>query len=206
MSKTEMNTTRRYHDLSGSEKLALTTEQFTDSVKLEGLHRGIKPPITLSDALKNIKYVGFQIPADALKLYELVAPNDYSTAETGICYRTSEQAASALIGAVRVCTDYNKKSKIVDGDFSVRERWVSLSQAQNVAAKLEEFQQDNEAFDKLVDECAADLSNLKQESYNKRVRSERRVEYLRLSGGDLAIASAFWKKTEGTEFPDENGN
>jgi len=201
-----MNTTRRYYDLSGSEKLTLTTEQFTDSVKLEGLHRGIKPPITLSDALKNINYVGFQIPADALKLYELVAPNDYSTAETGICYRTSDQAALALIGAVRVHTDYNKKSKIVDGDFSVRERWVSLSQAQNVAAKLEEFQQDNEAFDKLVDECAADLSNLKQESYNKRVRSERRVEYLRLSGGDLAIASAFWKKTEGTEFPDENGN
>ncbi len=199
----------RYFDLPTESKLTLTTEQFTDAVKAEGLHRGLKPPITLADALKEIGYVGYRVPQDAIKLYEVIRPAQYGSGEkTGLCFRTSEQAHAACVGGIAVHEPGygTEQGKITEGQWEVREKWVSLRKQVDVASRIEEYQQEDADFDKLAEECSADLSTLRQAKYNREVRACKRTEYLRLANGDQQVASAFWDKTERTAFPDEAGN
>ena len=186
---------RRYCDLTTEEKLKLTTQELTDSVALEGLHRGLKPRITLDNLINQSGYSGFSIPADTVIFYEIIRSDKYGGPKlTGICYKTAEEARAALNNAVSIEEEGygdNKRNVITSGDFTVQERYVTLTK------------QDDTAQDELADECADDLRNLRQEAYNAKVKSTKRAEYMRLANGDESIAKAFWAKTEGTEFPTE---
>jgi len=195
-SKTQMNP---YHQLSKDEKLALTSDQLNDAIKLEAISRGIKPPVTLSEALKRSEWVGYQQPAESVPVYA-IAISSYHTPEIG--YLDKDVAERALQGMVKIESGYgNVPRKITSVEPSVQIVPIGLSKSLSKGVKFEEYTQDNTDFDKLCDECLNDLSAIRQADYNARVRAERRVEYLRLAGGNEEIAKAFWAKAEGTEWP-----
>jgi hypothetical protein len=198
---------KRYFDMTEDEKLALNETDLYASVKVEGVHRGIKPPLTLDQAIAQVGYTGFTIPADAVAFYELTVPGEYShnpNTGTNLCFKTQAEAERALVGAIVVVeSGYNegRHNKIVGGSPGVRAVWVTQSKQKSLFTKLEELKQDNTDFEKLAEECRDDLSRIRQERYNTRVRSEKRKQYLELAQGNEEIAKSFWAKTEGTDFP-----
>ena len=199
---------KKYSEYTTAEKLALTQEEFAKAVKIEGIHRGIKPPITLGDALRKSEFNGFSLPADVAVFYEIVIPQGaYSgMKETGLCFNTAEAARAAMAGAFSISESgygATAKKKITTGDFSVKEAYITVEPQKWYATNLEEFFQDNEGFDKLSEECSADLSSLRQEAYNAAVLQRKRAEYLALANGDISIATAFWARTESVPFPQE---
>jgi hypothetical protein len=196
---------KRYFDMTEDEKIALNEIDLYGSVKVEGIHRGIKPPLTLENAIAQVGYVGFTIPADAVCFYELTAKADtYSgPSNSGICFRTQAEAERALAGAIYIKDpDYStKERRICDATLGIQTVWITRSTPVQLSAKLEELKQDNADFEKLAEECRDDLSRIRQERYNTRVRSEKRKQYLELAQGNEEIAKSFWAKTEGTDFP-----
>lgn len=119
---------KRYFDLTESEKLALSSEQMTDAVKIEAIHRGIKTPLSLDNIVENIGCYGFSLPADCKTFYELCTPKQYGGVErSGICFVTPDEARNALKNALFVEEDGYpvKRAKIINGEFSVMERYVS---------------------------------------------------------------------------------
>ncbi len=142
-----------------------------------------------------------------MTFYELVRPQRYSGMErSGICFRTNDEARRALEGAVCILEEgYSdtKKNSICDGVFSVQEVHVSFRSPKSFASKLELFEQDNTEYEKLCEECNADLNAIHQKRHNAKVTQEKRKQYLMLAQGNEEIAKAFWAKTEGGEFPIE---
>lgn len=200
---------KRYYDLTKQEKLALSGEDIHDSIKLEAIHRGVKPPVTLDAVINQYGFTGFTVPPDATVFYELVGPSAYSSEAgepCGIAFRTEPEAINALKNAVYISKEgygADKKLKIRGGDFTYRAAFISLTKPQSFGSKLESYYQDDAEYDKLVEEIKAELNTLWQDQYNKQVRAERRKEYMRLAKGDAAIAAAFWSKAESGEFPAE---
>lgn len=198
---------KRYFDLTESEKLALSQVDFVSAVEIEGINRGIKPPLKLENAINQVGWTGFTIPADSVIFYELTVPERYGSGKgTGICFRTPAAARAALTDALAVCEEgygADKKNILVSGDFGVREAYVSLTKPKSLATKLEEIGQDDSEFEKLCLECTNDLSAIRQAKYDAAVRSQKRAQYLSLAQGNEDIAKAFWSKTEAGEFPAE---
>lgn len=201
-----MTTPKRYFDLTESEKLALTSETMTDAVKIEAIHRGIKTPLSLNNIVENLGCSGFQLPADCKIFYEVCTPKQYGGVErSGICFLTADQARAAFRDAIYVEEEGYpiKRSKIINGEFSVVERYVSAFPLNNFATKLKEYE-DNapcEEFTKLCEECRDDLQNIRQRIYDTEVRARKKAEYLRLAQGNEEIAKAFWSKAESGEWP-----
>jgi len=198
---------KRYFDLTEPEKLALSQDDFTNAVKIEGINRGIKPPITIGAALNQVSFTGFGIPADVTIFYQVVAPAEYGSGkETGLCYRTADEARIAMQNAFAVYESgygADKRHKMATGDFHVRETYLTLTPQKWFSLKFEEFYEDGTEYKKLCEECSADLSDLRQNAYNAKVLAQKRATYMELAKGDLEIAKAFWAKTEGAEFPNE---
>ena len=182
-------------------------EDFINAVKIEAIQRGIKIPTTLSQAINSFGLTGFNLPPDAVVLYEICAPDSsYSEPKsTGIAFKTRDDAVRFLQGAIPIYRDgYAETAQIKIGDsskISIRETYITLVKPQSIVFKLEQLQEDTTAYDALLEECRKDLEGVRQDEYNKRVLQQKRIQYLELAKGDESIARAFWDKVEGGEFP-----
>jgi hypothetical protein len=187
-----------FPQLTRSEVLNLTNEELNDAIRLEAIERGIKPPITLSEALRRSEWRGYTKPAEALKVFALRV--GYYRSE--FAWLDEAKAHAALEGLVKVEKNYQPSGfKIVTAEAAVETVWIGVDPSESKAAKFEEYSQDDKEFNLVRDLCLELYSNIRQEHYNAGVRLERRTEYLRLAGGNEEVAKAFWAKAECTEWP-----
>lgn len=194
----------RYFDLSRNEKLALTDETLEQATRIEAIHRGIKQPITLSDELKKSQFTGFSIPPNTTKVYEIMTKGEYHHEASGLAYLTQEAAEIAMQGAISVYKGgygETQRMRISDESPCVRSVYIGLDKLKQFQCSIEELKQDNDLFYKLAEECSDDLTSIRQEEYNSKVRSEKRAQYMTLAKGDEEIARSFWSKAEGSDFP-----
>lgn len=193
----------RYFALSESERLAIETDaELHNAICLEAIERGIRPPMSINEKVERGVMVGYMSPPQSITLYEIVRPSDYGTADTGVCFKTLEEAQNAMNGAFAASFDtYGKKQhKIHNGEWSVKA--ISIGESGCfTGVKIEEYDQDDSEFDKIKNECISDLSSIRQKAYDKAVNARKREEYLRLANGDEEIAKAFWSRTERIEWP-----
>jgi len=194
-------TAKRFADYTDAELLGIDNETLNKAIRIEAIERGIKPPITLSEALRRSEWVGYQKPAEAIKVFRI--RQGYSQTDFG--WLDEAKAHAALEGIVRLeKINYNRDDlKIVSSDASIEVAWVGLGKSSEKAAKFEEYFQDDTEFNAVVEECMERYGRVRQAAYDAKVRSEKRAEYLRLASGNEGIARAFWAKTERTEFPTE---
>lgn len=195
---------KRYFDYTDKEKLSLSHEDFQHSITLEAMWRGIKPPITLSEALVRTEYRGYQIPPESTVVFEIVKESSYSNSPSGMAYLDRSKAQAAIDGLVGIENDgygATAKKKIAPSGFVIQETRISLRDAKGFQSKLDEFLQDNTEFETVAQECCEDFSKVRQADYNTRVTAEKRAEYLRLAKGNEEVAKSFWNKTERTEWP-----
>jgi hypothetical protein len=190
---------KAFSQLSRNEILDLTNEELNDSIRLEAIERSIKPPITLSEALRRSEWRGYQKPAEAIKVFRL--RQGWYTTDFG--WLDEAKAVAALDGLVKIEKIGYKDDnlKIVNSDVNVETVFVGVSKGEQKAAAFEAFYEDTTEFDKVRDECIEKYSAVRQEAYNAKVRAERKAEYLRLAGGNEEVAKNFWSKTEGTTWP-----
>lgn len=195
----------RYTELTTAEKIDLTDEEFYTAVKLEAIQRGVSPPISLPEALQKFGYRGYEIPPEAATFYEITAPSEYSRVnETGIAFRTADEARRACVGAIvieRPGYGVNPVPKLSKADFSIREVLITLVPAQSFITKLEAYTEDSKDFNVVCDECRNDWSAVLQANYDARVNEQKKAQYLTLAQGNEDIAKAFWSKAERTEWP-----
>lgn len=191
-----------FPQLTRSEVLNLTNEELNDSIRLEAIERGIKPPITLSEALRRSEWRGYQKPAEAIKVFRL--RQGWYTSDFG--WLDEAKAQAALDGLVKIeKVNYNNESlKIGRPEVTVETVWIGVDPAESKAAKFEEYAQDDAEFNEVRDLCLELYRAIRQEAYNARVRAERKAEYLRLAGDNEEIAKAFWAKAEGTAWPSDD--
>lgn len=200
---------KRYYDLTTEEKLKLSGDAIHDAIKLEAIHRGIKPPVTLEGVINQHGFVGFVTPPDSVNFYELCGPQQYgeSVQPTGIAYKTEAEALRALENCIFLTADgygADKKCKPVAGIGSVRVARISLTpRPKSFASTFQEYSQaeDDEKYETLSKEIQDELNGIWQADYNMRVQNERRKEYMRLAKGDEDVAKAFWSRSERTEWP-----
>lgn len=193
---------KRFADYTDAELIGIDNETLNIAIRVEAIQRGIKPPITISEALRRSDWVGYQKPAEAIKVFRM--RSGYYSSE--FAWLDEAKAQAALDGVIKVeAIGYSESNglKITDAKATVETVWIGVSKAESKAAKFEEFFEDDTEFQKVVDECLERYSQVRQNAYNAKVRSEKRAEYLRLAGEDETIARAFWAKTEGSEFPAE---
>lgn len=200
---------KRYYEYTENERMSLTSEQMLDAVKLEALSRGIRIPISMSEALRRSEFVGYQFPSEFVPVWEIMINESYSQKGSGVAYLTEEKANAALAGMVSLGEDgYGSAARAVirQGDVAVRRVLVPLHKGVNCTKRINsdeatEATTEVEAFSKLAEECRDDAYRISQDRYNAKVRAEKKVEYLRLASGNEEIAKAFWSKVETTEWP-----
>jgi hypothetical protein len=189
---------KAFAQLTRSEVLNLTNEELNDAILLEAVDRGIKPPLSMSEALRRSEWRGYTKPAEAVKVFALRV--GYYRSE--FAWLDEAKAHAALEGLVKVEKNYNPEGfKIVTAEAAVETVWIGVNAGESKAAKFEEYSQDDREFNKVRDLCLELYSSIRQQDYNARVRAERKTEYLRLAGGSEEIAKAFWAKAEGTSWP-----
>jgi hypothetical protein len=188
-----------FSQLIRNEIIDLTNEELNDSIRLEAIERSIKPPITLSEALRRSEWRGYTKPAEAIKVWTLKI--GYHSSRFG--FLDEQLAAKAIEGMI--CIEENSyshpKIKITSDTPEIVLKYVGVEAGSQKASKFEEFTQDDTEFNKVRDECLEKHSEVRQQAYNAKVRSERKAEYLRLAGGNEEVAKNFWSKTEGTTWP-----
>jgi len=199
---------KRFNDYTDAELLGIDNATFNDAVRLEAIARGVKPPIPLSEALRSSEWRGYQCPGDAAAVWEIMAPTEYGQPRgSGIAFQDEDRAMKAMQGAISVRHDEygaDKGFKFNQQDgWAVRKVLVGSTKSAQAWAKFEAYREDTADFDKVVEECTTRWSTVLQAAYDKKVRSERRAEYLRLAAGNEEIARAFWDKAERTEWPTE---
>lgn len=188
-----------FSQLTRSETLDLTNEELNDAIRLEAIERGIKPPIPLSEALRRSEWRGYQKPAEAVKVFRL--RQGWYTTDFG--WLDESKAQAALEGLVKIeKVNYKDDNlRICSPDVNVETVWVGVNKSEQKAAVFREFYDDTTEFDKVRDECIQLYSAVRQQAYDAKVRAERKVEYLRLAGGNEEIAKNFWAKAERTDWP-----
>lgn len=194
----------RYTALSTEQKLALTSEDLDVAIQLEAAERGIPIPITFSEAINQMGYVGYSIPANAVAFYELMAPGRYHQSRTGICFKTEEEAQRALEGAISVVEEgYNesKKNTICSGDFNVQKVFVNHAKGKSSMEGIKQYEEEREPYQNLCDELMEELRIHRQTAYDDRVIAEKRAKYLQLANGDEATAERFWNNLEKNQWP-----
>ena len=191
-----------FSSYTDAELVGIDKETLNIAIRVEAINRGIKPPITISEALRRSEWVGYQKPAEAIKVYRI----RLGYHDSPFAWLDESKAQAALEGMVHIeSVGYSAANafKISDAKASVETVWIGVKKGESKAAKFEEFFEDDTEFQKVADECLERHAQVRQAAYNTKVRSEKRAEYLRLAGGDEEIARAFWAKTEGSEFPTE---
>jgi hypothetical protein len=190
---------KAFSQLSRNEIIDLTNEELHDSIRLEAIERSIKPPVTLSEALRRSEWRGYTKPAEAIKVFTLKI--GYHSSNLGFLdERLAEKALEGMV-CIEENSYSNPRIKITSDKPEVVTKYVGVETGSQKAAKFEEYFQDDKEFDKVSDECIEKYSAVRQEAYNAKVRSERKAEYLRLAGGNEEVAKNFWSKTEGTTWP-----
>ena len=188
-----------FSQLTRNETIDLTNEELNDAIRLEAIERGMKPPVTLSEALSRSEWRGYTKPAESIKVFTLKI--GYHSSNFG--FLDEKLAERALEGMV--CVEENSYSnpriKITQERPEVVTKFVGVEAGSQKAAKFEEYTQDDTEFVKVRDECLEKYSEVRQQAYNAKVRAERKTEYLRLAGGSEEIAKKFWAKAEGTAWP-----
>lgn len=195
---------KRFNDYTDAELLGIDNDTLNISIRVEAIQRGVKPPITLSDALKQSEWRGYQKPGNAIRVWTI---DGGGWASSSFGWLDEAKATAAIEGAVRLGTTYRNNrelDKIETGSLSLKVVFIGDSESVEKAAAFEAAMDDDESkeFEALRDECIARYSRVRQEAYDARVRTEKRAEYLRLAGGDEAIAKAFWARVEGGEWPE----
>lgn len=195
---------KRFNDYTDAELLGIDNDTINIAIRVEAIQRGVKPPITLSDALKQSEWRGYQKPGNAIRVWAIDG-GGYGRLDFG--WLDESKATAALEGVVKLGRGYKNNrefDKIETGGLSLKVVFVGDSESVEKAAAFEAAMDDDESkeFEALRDECIARYSRVRQEAYNARVRTEKRAEYLRLAGGDEAIAKAFWARVEGGEWPE----
>jgi hypothetical protein len=192
-------TMKPFFQLSRNEILDLNNEELNDAIRLEAIDRNIKPPITLSEALRRSEWRGYQKPGEAIKVFRL--RQGWYTTDFG--WLDEAKAVAALDGLVKIEKIGYKDDnlKIVNSDVNVETVFVGVSKGESKAAKFMEYFDDTTEFDKVTEECLDKYSAVRQQAYNTKVRAERKAEYIRLAGGNEEIAKNFWAKAEGTSWP-----
>jgi hypothetical protein len=195
----QVKTMKPFFELSRNEILDLTNDELNDAIRLEAINRNIKPPITLSEALRRSEWRGYQKPGEAIKVFRL--RQGWYTTDFG--WLDESKAQAALEGLVKIeKVNYKDDNlKVSNADVTVETVWVGVSKSEQKAAAFEAFYEDTTEFDKVRDECIEKYSAVRQQAYNTKVRAERKTEYLRLAGGNEEIAKNFWGKAEGTSWP-----
>lgn len=191
---------KRFNDYTDAELLGIDNETLNNAIRIEAIQRGVKPPIPISEALRRSEWRGYEKPAEAIKVYRL--RQGYYTTDFGWLDESKAQAALEGLVKIEKVSYKDDHLKICTPDVAVETVWVGVTKAEQKAAKFEEFYEDTTAFDAVRDECLERFAAVRQAAYNARVRSEKRAEYLRLAGGDEAIAKAFWGRVEGGEWPE----
>lgn len=191
---------KRFNDYTDAELLGLDNETLNIAIRVEAIQRGVKPPITISEALRQTEWRGYEKPAEGIKVYRL--RQGWHTSEFG--WLDESKAHAALEGLVKIEKLNYRDDHLRVGapEVTVETVWVGVSKGELKAAKFQEFFEDTTDFDKVRDECLDRLSRVRQEAYDAKVRTEKRAEYLRLAGGDEAIAKAFWARVEGGDWPE----
>jgi hypothetical protein len=188
-----------FSQLTRNETIDLTNEELNDAIRLEAIERGMKPPVTLSEALSRSEWRGYTKPAESIKVFTLKI--GYHSSNFG--FLDEKLAERALEGMV--CVEENSYSnpriKITQERPEVVTKHVGVEACSQKSSKFEEYTQDDTEFVKVRDECLEKYSEVRQQAYNAKVRSERKTEYLRLAGGNEEIAKKFWAKAEGTAWP-----
>ena len=188
-----------FSQLTRSEVLNLTNEELNDAIRLEAIDRGVKPPVTLSEALRQSEWRGFTKPAQFVKVWALKV--GYHCSNLG--FLDESLAEKALEGMI--CVEESSyslpKIRLTKDVPELVVKYVGVEASSQAASKFEAFFQDDTEFNKIRDLCLELHSNIRQEYYNAGVRLELRKEYLRLAGGNEEVAKAFWAKAEGTAWP-----
>jgi len=199
-----MNT--KFSDLTRDQKAAIYRNQEAQmrSFELEAIARGVQIPITLPDYLLTLDRVGYHIPGEAAKVYELCINKGYGDPRpTGIAYLSQEAAERALEGSVACYTEgYGNTEKWVLGDSmgTVLCRHISLTKPIGKLFSIEPLEKDIKAFEDLCDELSKEITAIMQEDYDAGVRLAKRTKYLDLANGDVAIAQNFWNGMESTPW------
>ncbi len=193
----------RYFEMSGVERMQLSNDALADAIRLEAIHRCVAPPISLPEQLSQGMIQGYAVPAQAIRLFEIVRPGQYSSTgdNTGIAYQSLELATKAMEGAVSVVRPYNSGPTITTGEWRVQAVMIGTSGVTKVVA-VEEYKYDEKAYEAVRDECLKDLAALRQAAYDREVNKVKRAEYLRLANNDESIARAFWAKAERVPWDD----
>ena len=191
---------KRFNDYTDAELLGIDNETINNAIRVEAIQRGVKPPIPISEALRQTEWRGYEKPAEAIKVYRL--RQGWHATDFG--WLEEAKAHAALEGLVKIeKIDYKDDHlRVCGSEVTVEAVWVGVNKGQRKAAEFERFFEDTTDFDKVCGECIDRLSRVRQEAYNAKVRTEKRAEYLRLAGGDEAIAKAFWGRVEGGEWPE----
>ena len=192
-------TMKPFFQLSRNEILDLNNEELNDAIRLEAIDRNIKPPITLSEALRRSEWRGYQKPGEAIKVFRL--RQGWYTTDFG--WLDESKAQAALEGLVKIeKVNYKDDNlRVSNADVNVETVWVGVSKSEQKVAAFEAFYEDTTEFDKVTEKCLEKYSAVRQQAYNTKVRAERKTEYLRLAGGNEEIAKNFWAKAEGTDWP-----
>ncbi len=188
-----------FSQLTRNETIDLTNEELNDAIRLEAIERGMKPPVTLSEALNRSEWRGYTKPAESIKVFTLKI--GYHSSNFGFLdEKLAERALEGMV-CVEENTYSNPRIKITQERPEVVTKFVGVEAGSQKAAKFEEYTQDDTEFVKVRDECLEKYSEVRQQAYNAKVRAERKTEYLRLAGGSEEIAKKFWAKAEGTAWP-----
>ena len=186
--------------------MTLDNETINDAIRIEAIERGIAPPMTLSEAITKSEWRGYSKPEQFVVAWEIYVSGKYSSpTATGMAYLDEAKAQAALDGLVSIDQNQYGKGgpKLLTGVASVMKVLIGENAGESKAAKFEEYAQDDTKFNEVKDECIKRLSDVRQADYNRRVNAEKRVEYLRLAGGNEDIAKGFWSKAERVEWPAE---
>lgn len=195
---------KRFFELSNAEMLALDNEALNTAIRIEAIERGIQTPITLSEQLRSSEWIGYQKPAEAIQVWEIHVKSRYNYEQTGVAYRTKEDAEKAMEGIMTIERGYsNEPAKLKVEEPRLVCVNISVAKSSQKAVAFEAFTQDTEAFDKVVDECVEHLRRLRQREYNTKVRAEKKTEYLRLAAGNEQVARNFWAKVEASAWDDD---
>jgi hypothetical protein len=185
---------RPFSKYTDSELLELSNEQISDAIRLEALERGIDVPLTLPEELHNVGFAGYTEDPSQGTAWVIVSGSSLQT--QSVAYLTEDAAKRALEGAVVVYDNSYRGT-----NYSIREEQPAITRIRlghhknnSKLAKLKEFEQDREAFDKLVDECTDKLTAARQTKYDEGVDATRAAEYLRLANGNVEVAQAFWNR------------
>jgi hypothetical protein len=193
---------KRFSELSEAELLNFNADELNDSIKLEAIHQGIAPPVSLSEAIQTSGFTGHIPSKDDVAIYRL-GTDGYGD---DVGWLSEEAALMAMTGAVALESTYKYgKSgiKIATDGFVVLKRVILPGEAQTYRLhKLDEYvNPTSNEFDALADTCYEAARAARQAAYSRQVALERQAEYVRLANGDVAIAKAFWAKAELLDWP-----